>query len=70
MHSKPPKPATATGAKFQSKTGERSGGTGPKGRLAMTKSMHQGVEIWCDCCSCEAEPYWVEAMQDYKKSHP
>jgi hypothetical protein len=29
----------------------------------MSKSMHDGVEVWCDCCSCEAEPYWVEAMQ-------
>ncbi|MCG6897766.1 MAG: hypothetical protein LJE60_11775 [Thiocapsa sp.] len=25
-------------------------------------SMHEGVPVWCDCCSCEAEPYWVEAM--------
>ena len=33
----------------------------------MSKSMHDGVEIWCDCCSCEAEPYWVEAMQDDDK---
>ena len=24
-----------------------------------TKSMHDGVPVWCDCCSCEAEPYWV-----------
>ena len=32
----------------------------------MSKSMHDGVEIWCDCCSCEAEPYWVEAMRDYE----
>ena len=30
----------------------------------MSKSMHDGVEIWCDCCSCEAEPYWVEAMRN------
>lgn len=22
-------------------------------------SMHEGVASWCDCCSCEAEPYWV-----------
>ena len=27
---------------------------------AMSKSMHDGVAVWCDCCSCEAEPYWVE----------
>ena len=31
----------------------------------MSKSMHDGVEVWCDCCSCEAEPYWVEAMADF-----
>ena len=24
-----------------------------------TMSMHDGVSVWCDCCSCEAEPYWV-----------
>ena len=37
-------------------------------KSTMSKSMHDGVEIWCDCCSCEAEPYWVEAMRDYEKS--
>ena len=21
-------------------------------------SMHEGIAVWCDCCSCEAEPYW------------
>ena len=25
-------------------------------------SMHEDVPVWYDCCSCEAEPYWVEAM--------
>ena len=30
----------------------------------MSKSMHDGVEVWCDCCSCEAEPYWIEAMRE------
>ena len=34
-------------------------------KSAMSKSMHDGVEVWCDCCSCEAEPYWLEAMQEY-----
>nr|WP_156000733.1 hypothetical protein [Thioalkalivibrio sp. ALJT] len=23
-------------------------------------SMHANVTVWCDCCSCEAEPYWAE----------
>jgi hypothetical protein len=36
-----------------------------KNRSTMSKSMHDGVEVWCDCCSCEAEPYWLEAMKDY-----
>jgi len=27
-------------------------------------SMHEGIAVWCDCCSCEAEPYWVEIAQD------
>lgn len=26
-------------------------------------SMHEDVPVWYDCCSCEAEPYWEEAMQ-------
>jgi len=34
----------------------------------MSKSMHDGVEVWCDCCSCEAEPYWIEAMESYNNS--
>jgi hypothetical protein len=28
-----------------------------------TLSMHEGIAIWCDCCSCEAEPYWIEAAE-------
>ena len=27
-------------------------------------SMHEGVAVWCDCCSCEAEPYWAELAQE------
>ena len=34
-------------------------------KSTMSKSMHDGIEVWCDCCSCEAEPYWVEAMEDF-----
>ena len=37
-------------------------------KSTMSKSMHDGVEVWCDCCSCEAEPYWVEAMKDYDEN--
>jgi hypothetical protein len=25
-------------------------------------SMHEDIPVWYDCCSCEAEPYWLEAM--------
>lgn len=25
-------------------------------------SMHENVPIWHDSCSCEAEPYWIEAL--------
>jgi hypothetical protein len=24
--------------------------------------MHEDIPVWHDCCSCEAEPYWLEAM--------
>ena len=37
-------------------------------KSTMSKSMHDGVEVWCDCCSCEAEPYWSEAMKDYDEN--
>ena len=30
----------------------------------MSLSMHDGVEVWCDCCSCEAEPYWLDAFDE------
>ncbi|MDZ7753642.1 MAG: hypothetical protein U5S82_18850 [Gammaproteobacteria bacterium] len=29
-----------------------------------SKSMHEGVAVWCDCCSCEMEPYWAEAAAE------
>jgi len=27
-------------------------------------SMHEGIAPWCDCCVCEAEPYWVEVAEE------
>lgn len=36
----------------------------------MSLSMHDGVEVWCDCCSCEAEPYWVEAFAQLSREDP
>jgi len=36
----------------------------PEGRQRKRSlSMHDGIAVWCDCCSCEAEPYWVEAAE-------
>ena len=29
-----------------------------------SKSMHDGIAVWCDCCSCEAEPYWAELAEE------
>jgi hypothetical protein len=34
----------------------------PGGRRRRSKSMHDGVAVWHDCCSCEAEPYWLESI--------
>lgn len=41
-------------------------------------NMHEGIAVWCDCCSCEAEPYWVAVAEelgidlgsDYDDSEP
>ena len=27
-------------------------------------NMHDGIAVWCDCCSCEAEPYWVAEAEE------
>ncbi len=27
-------------------------------------SMHAGIAVWCDCCSCAAEPYWLEVAEE------
>lgn len=67
MIAKPAEPNTADQRKTES--GALSGITTSQTRFTMTKSMHNGVEAWCDCCSCEAEPYWVEAMEDYQKTN-
>ena len=32
-------------------------------RRSRSLRMHEGIAVWCDCCSCEAEPYWVEAAE-------
>jgi hypothetical protein len=38
---------------------------GDKGRSSGDSlSMHANVPVWCDCCTCEAEPYWLEAFEN------
>lgn len=27
-------------------------------------NMHEGIAVWCDCCSCEAEPRWIEVAKE------
>lgn len=26
--------------------------------------MHDGIAVWCDCCSCEAEPRLVAVAEE------
>lgn len=33
-------------------------------------SMHADIPVWHDCCSCEAEPYWVEAFENGQNQDP
>ncbi|MEW6765751.1 MAG: hypothetical protein AB1344_08190 [Pseudomonadota bacterium] len=30
-------------------------------------SMHENVPVWHDSCSCEAEPYWTEAVEEAER---
>ena len=43
-------------------TGAKNGEQ-PRNGQSQSISMHDGIPVWYDCCSCEAEPYWAEAMQ-------
>ena len=43
---------------------QRPGPSRPDGGRKKSPSMHEGIAVWCDCCSCEAEPYWVEIAQE------
>lgn len=27
-------------------------------------NMHDGIAVWCDCCSCAAEPYWLAVAEE------
>ena len=43
---------------------EKTGIPANGGKPGDSLSMHANVPVWCDCCTCEAEPYWVEAMHE------
>ena len=63
------KPEPAEPGRRGHQDAELQSGTGSEpARSSMSKSMHDGVEVWCDCCSCEAEPYWIEAMAKDQES--
>jgi len=49
-----------TGAKNPAACPESESETGRVSRDSL--SMHANVPVWCDCCSCEVEPYWLEAF--------
>jgi hypothetical protein len=40
-------------------------GAGP-----VARSMHEDVPDWYDCCSCEVEPYWLEALGEGRSESP
>jgi hypothetical protein len=27
-------------------------------------NMHEGIAVWTDCCSCEAEPHWAALAEE------
>lgn len=38
--------------------------TQPARRSKQSLSMHDGIGVWCDCCSCEPEPRWIEVAEE------
>lgn len=52
-------------AKTQLSTQNEEAKVAREGRKAQPPmSMHEGIAIWCDCCVCEAEPYWAELADE------
>ena len=53
------------GDREQTKIASRRAAIPPvEGKQKKSLSMHEGVAVWCDCCSCEAEPYWVAVAEE------
>lgn len=48
------KPATASRQPASPAAGEKK----------QRANMHEGIAVWCDCCCCEAEPYWEEVAAE------
>lgn len=53
-----------TDAKAAARNPQRQPRTLPHSQPRRHLSMHEGVADWCDCCSCEAEPYWREVAKE------
>ena len=34
------------------------------GQRRKRANMHEGKAVWCDCCSCEAEPRWAAVAEE------
>lgn len=39
-------------------------GEGRKREKRKRANMHEGIAVWCDCCACEAEPYWAAVAEE------
>jgi hypothetical protein len=50
--------------RLESETTTRRPAVPAEKKGGMRLSMHDGVAVWCDCCSCEAEPYWVAVAEE------
>lgn len=47
-----------------SKPADKREGDRKRRRSGMSLSMHDGIGVWCDCCSCEAEPRWAALAEE------
>lgn len=46
------------------KTSRRPASLPADSRSKKSLSMREGIAVWYDCCSCEAEPYWAEIAEE------
>lgn len=50
--------------KQPAKSGAESPGPSVVKKQRKSLSMHDGIAVWCDCCSCEMEPYWAAVAKE------